>query len=71
MGGRQFIDEFSRFSPRVRGQNADHSFSRQHSQPGAARRIRKQPSLLKCLTKPFQKKYIEELMVTLRENKED
>ncbi len=71
MGGRQFLDEFSRFSPRVRGKMSIILFSGSILSHEQRAEFESNPSVLKCFTKPLQKKNIEELLVTLRENKED
>lgn len=71
MGGRQFLDEFSRFSPRVRGKMWIILFSGSILSQEQRAEFESNPSVLRCITKPLQKKNIEELMVALRENKED
>ncbi len=71
IGGRQFLDEFSRFSPRVRAKMWIILFSGSILSQEQRTEFESNPSVLKCITKPLQKKNIEELMVTLRENKED
>ncbi|MBD0257383.1 MAG: response regulator [Cytophagales bacterium] len=71
MGGRQFLDEFSRFSPRVRGKMRIILFSGSILSQEQRTDFENNPSVLRCITKPLQKKNIEELMAVLRENKED
>ncbi len=68
MGGRQFLDEFSRFSPRVRGKMRIILFSGSILSQEQRAEFESNPSVLKCITKPLQKKNIEELMAALREN---
>ncbi len=71
MGGRQFLDEFSRFSPRVRGKMRIILFSGSILSQEQRAEFESNPSVLKCITKPLQKKNIEELMVACRESKGD
>jgi CheY-like chemotaxis protein len=71
IGGRQFLDEFSRFSLRVRGKIWIILFSGSILSHEQRAEFESNPSVLKCITKPLQKKNIEEMMVAVRENKED
>jgi CheY-like chemotaxis protein len=71
MGGRQFLDEFSGFSPRVRGKMHIVLFSGSILSQEQRTALESNPSVLRCTTKPLRKKNIEELMVTLREDKGD
>jgi CheY-like chemotaxis protein len=69
MGGRQFLNEFSRFSERVRGKMHIILFSGSILSQEQRAEFESTPSVLKCITKPLQKKNIEELMAALREDK--
>ncbi|CAA9287209.1 MAG: hypothetical protein AVDCRST_MAG56-4255 [uncultured Cytophagales bacterium] len=71
MGGRQFLDEFSRFSERVRGKMRIILFSGSILSQEQRAEFESNPSVLKCITKPLQKKNIEELMASLRESRQD
>ncbi|HEX8531132.1 MAG TPA: response regulator [Cytophagales bacterium] len=71
MGGRQFVDEFSRFSPRVRGKMQVILFSGSILSQEQRNEFESNPSVLRCITKPLQKKNIEELMAVLRGNQEE
>ena len=71
MGGRQFLDEFSRFSERVRGKMRIILFSGSILSQEQRAEFESNPSVLKCITKPLQKKNIEELMTSLRESRQD
>jgi CheY-like chemotaxis protein len=69
MGGRQFLDEFNRFSEQLRGKIRIILFSGSILSQEQRSEFESNPSVLRCITKPLQKKNIEELMSTLREDK--
>lgn len=71
MGGRQFLDEFSRFSERVRGKMRIILFSGSILSQEQRAEFESNPSVLRCITKPLQKKNIDELMTALRESNQD
>lgn len=68
MGGRQFLDEFTQFSERIRGKIRIILFSGSILSQEQRAEFESNPSVLRCITKPLQKKNIEELMATLRED---
>jgi CheY-like chemotaxis protein len=55
MGGRQFLDEFSRFSERIRGKMRISLFSGSILSQEQRAEFEATPSVLKCITKPLLK----------------
>lgn len=69
MGGSQFLDRFGTLSEGLKSKIKIIIFSGSIMNPEQRQALESNPSVLKCITKPLQKKNIDELMAVLRENR--